>query len=417
LIGSRPSPPKIAFLVKRFPRLSETFILNEVLELRRQGIPLKLFSLLDPKELTTQIEAENMRAEVLYLRTTAGLAGWIQLVPDLLWAFFRFPAGVRRSMRFVFARKSVATLRHLMEAARLVRQMRRANVVHLHAHFAHGPAAVADLARRVSGIPYSFTAHAKDLYTTPAENIAARIGSAAFVATCTEQNGAYLASLATPEMAAKIHVIPHGVDGPRFSAVNRAPVRGRIVSIGRLVPKKGFFLLLDSLKLLSRAGVTFDCRIFGDGPLREQLLERVRALNLADRVSFLGARPQGELLGELGEAEIFVLSSVVMEDGDRDGIPNVLLEAMAAGVPVVATAVSAIPELIRTGETGLLVDPRPEPLGEALKEILQRSELRQRLAEAGRDAVLQQRALDRSVQPLSALFRARLPCGDSGGRA
>jgi hypothetical protein len=160
LIARQSSPPSIAFLVKRFPRLSETFILNEVLELRRQGIPLKLFSLLDPSELKTQPEAEQMRAEVLYLRTTAGLAGWIRLVPDLLWVLFCFPAGALRSMCFAVTRKSAATVRHLMEAARLVRHMRRANVVHLHAHFAHSPAAVADLARRISGIPYSFTAHA-----------------------------------------------------------------------------------------------------------------------------------------------------------------------------------------------------------------------------------------------------------------
>ena len=325
MIPRHTSPPNIAFLLKRFPRLSETFVLNEILELRRQGIPLKLFSLLDPGELKTQPEAERMRAEVLYLRTTAGLPGWILLVPDLLWALFRFPAGFLRSIGFALTRRSLATTRHLTEAARLVRWMRRANVVHLHAHFAHGPAAVADLASRISGIPFSFTAHAKDLYTTPVENIVTRVRSAAFVVTCTERNGVYLTGLVTPEMAAKIHVIPHGVDGDRFGSVSRAPVRGRIVSIGRLIPKKGFSLLLDSLKILSRSGVDFDCRIFGDGPLREQLRERVNALNLTDRVWFSGARSQNELLDELGEAEVFVLSPVVMENGDRDGIPNVFL--------------------------------------------------------------------------------------------
>lgn len=399
---------RVAILVKRFPRLSETFVLHEFLELRRQGLPVSLVAVLDPHEVNIQEEAGSLRGEVHYLRTGSGPLAWAGLLPDFFRTAVRHAGGTLDAIRFAVARRSLATLRHLLEAARLVRWMERENVVHLHAHFAHGPAAIADLARRISGVPFSFTAHAKDLYTTPPAHVAARCRTATFVVTCTGSNGDYLRSLADPRVSPRIHVLPHGVDLVRFSREGRRPVSGRILSIGRLVPKKGFDLLLAALRLVRAARLDFECRIFGDGPLRGDLRDLADRHELAAEVSFPGARPQSELLREFSEAEIFVLCPVMTADGDRDGVPNVLIEAMAAGVPVVASNISGIPELIEDGKTGLLVPPDAAHLARAIESLLRSPSLRAALGQAGRAFVVENRALDRCVRPLASLLADRV---------
>jgi len=279
---------------------------------------------------------------------------------------------------------------------------------HLHAHFAHGPAAIAYLTHLVTGVPFSFTAHAKDLYTTPPAYVAQRGRAAEFVVTCTEANRAYLRKLLGPG-GDKVIVCRHGVDVERFSAVVRRPVPGRILSIGRLVQKKGFDVLVRALAVLAERGVAFECRVVGDGPLAEELQALARTVGIDRHVAFLGARPQVELLAEYGAAEVFALAPVITSDGDRDGIPNVLAEAMASGLPVVSAAVSGIPELIHHGDTGVLVPPSDPPaLADALQELLIDPAEGSRLGEAARRWVAMNWDLRDAVAPLAELFAERL---------
>jgi glycosyltransferase involved in cell wall biosynthesis len=279
---------------------------------------------------------------------------------------------------------------------------------HLHAHFAHGPAAIAYLTHLITGVPFSFTAHAKDLYTTPPEYIAERGRAASFVVTCTEANRAFLATLLGRD-GDKIVLCRHGVDVDRFSAVVSRPVRGRILSIGRLVPKKGFDVLLRALALLAQRGVSFECHVVGTGPLSGQMDALARSLGIGDRVTFLGARPQVALLEEYASAEVFALAPVITDNGDRDGIPNVLAEAMASGVAVVSTRISGIPELVEQGCTGMLVPPGdPAALADALERLLIDDSERKRLGDAGRRWVVSNWDLRDLVRPLAALLARQL---------
>ena len=392
-------PGALAILVKRFPRLSETFVLNEFLELRRQGLELHLFALMDSSERQHQPEAAGLLPEVGYLRRP-----WPRLVAAAVGATTRHPAGVLRAVQFARRRRSAATWRHLGEALVLVGDLDRLRVRHLHAHFAHSPAAVAHLAHLVSGIAYSFTAHAKDLYTTPAHYVLARSEAAELVVTCTEANRRHMEQAigVRPE---KILMCGHGVELARFEGLRREPVEGRILSVGRLVPKKGFDVLVRACAELARRRVPFSCVICGDGPERAELVNLISALGLEDRVQLVGARPQPELLPEYGRASVFALAPVVMPDGDRDGIPNVILEAMAAGVPVVAGAVSAIPEVVVDGTTGRLVPPGdPVALADALGALLSDPDARARLGQAGRAHVVANLDLARCVTPLAEAF-------------
>jgi glycosyltransferase involved in cell wall biosynthesis len=397
----------LAVLVKRFPRLSETFVLNEFLELRRQGLSVRLYAVMDPSETAVQPEAAALRHEVGYLRP----GSWLAMVPGMAGAAWRHRIGLPAVVRLLLSRRSLATLRHCGKALVLVDELDRIGAVHLHAHFAHGPAAVAYLAHLVSGIPFSFTAHANDLYTTPVGYIAQRSAAATFVATCTGANRTYLEDTVGADPA-KVVVCRHGVDLERFSAVQRNPVPGRLLSIGRLVPKKGFDVLIRACRILADRGVAFECRIIGSGPQRDDLRALVASHGMADTVVLGPSRPQTELLVEYGQAEVFVLCPSVMGDGDRDGIPNVILEAMAVGVPVVATAISGIPEIIEDGRTGCLGPPGdPLAVADMLERLLGDPLARETLSSAGRAFASEHLDLASSVRPLAGRFADLLAHG------
>jgi glycosyltransferase involved in cell wall biosynthesis len=243
------------------------------------------------------------------------------------------------------------------------------------------------MCRLAGGPPFSFTAHAKDLYTTLARNLIIRAKAARFVLTCTRYNGCFLEDLLSG-VPTPIHVVHHGADLARFHPSRRQPKAGLIVSVGRLVPKKGYPILIDGLELLAHAEVDFCCDIYGGGPSREELERMVGRAALDARIRFHGARPQDEIAAAYARASVFALAPVVVSDGDRDGIPNVLVEAMASGVPVVSTRISGIPELIEHGVDGLLVEPSDAAaLAHALRRVLEDPGLAARLAAAGRRKV------------------------------
>ena len=398
------APKRIAVLVKRFPRLSETFILNEFLELRRQGLPVDLYAIMDPHEPRAHPEALALLPEVTYLQPGSPWAA----LPIFARTVRRHPWGSLRAAGWVVTRHSLAAARNYLHALVLVEHLARRGPAHLHAHFLHSPAAIAFIAHKVTGQPYSLTGHAKDIYTTLPENLRMRCEHAEFVATCTAANVAHLQEVTDLEPTA-IRLCRHGTNVERFADAPRRPRPGRIVSVGRLVPKKGFNELVRACGILHRRGVAFDLRVVGGGELRDELGALAGAHGISDRVTFLGARSQQAVIDELAEAQVFALTPVVLADGDRDGIPNVLLEAMAAGLPVVATAVSGIPEVVVDGVNGRLVpEHRPDLTAEVLAELLGDAVQRDRLGAAGQQAARSGWGWEQAIVPLRELLAATL---------
>jgi glycosyltransferase involved in cell wall biosynthesis len=314
----------------------------------------------DPGEPVIQDAVSRVRARPEYLdRARSPLAA----IRDHLGAAVAGPhrylatlVYVARAREIDRGYRTVSRFACFSRAVRLGRRLRRSGVEHVHAHFAHDPALVAHLLHRLTGLQFSFTAHARDLYQVPVPALLDRIRSATTVVTCCGANVDYITSIA-PDAADKVRLVHHGVDADAFRPLERDAAHDppRIVSVGRLVEKKGFTDLIAACAELGRDGSRFRCAIYGDGPLRPELAQMIRQFDLDDHVTLEGERTQEEIRGALQRADVFALTPVVTDDGDRDGIPNALLEAMACGLPTIATAVGGNIEVIKTDRTGLLV--------------------------------------------------------------
>src|SRR5258708_20921217 len=275
---------RVVVLVKRFPRLSETFILDEFLELRRHGLSVELFAIMDPKEHRAQPEALALVPEVTYLQ--AGRL-WREL-PAALRSARRYPWGTMRAAGWTLTRHTRAAAGNLLHALVLIDRLASGPTAHLHAHFLHSPAALAFIAEKINGQPYSLTGHAKDIYTTLPANLRMRCDRARFVTTCTEANRTYLISEVglVPE---QVRVCRHGVDLAKFTVPGRRPRPGRIVSVGRLVPKKGFDILLRACGDLRRRGIEFELVLLGGGDLPDEVLSLAREPGIRVQSSPLGS--------------------------------------------------------------------------------------------------------------------------------
>jgi glycosyltransferase involved in cell wall biosynthesis len=410
------APGQVAYVLKGYPRLSEVFITSEIYRLERLGMPLRLYVLKAADEDVQHDVVRRVRVQPDYLVQTSSLSGtglvrWLGanlglFRPALLRTARRHPAGTARAAGRALA-QAVRARRGFLAAPRKIylkefllavdladRLASAGNVRRLHAHFAHGTTTVTWLASTITGIPFSFTGHAKDLYTedlNPAGLLRRKMDAASFVVTCTEANRTHLASLGS---RTPVHVVYHGLNAdfePLVAAgVARVePARVRLLAVGRLVRKKGLDTFVDACAVLSTRGVDFEAVIAGEpGDHEEQVRARVTAAGLDERVSFLGPLTQPALFEQYQRASVFALPCRVLEDGDRDGIPNVLMEAMACGLPVVTTGVSGITELVRNGENGLIVEPdRPVELADALHRLIKDPELASHLAERGRTTI------------------------------
>jgi glycosyltransferase involved in cell wall biosynthesis len=396
-------------MLKRYPRLSETFILNEMRALERLGMPLHVFSLLRPEETLSHPAVNELQAPVTYFPQS-----WKEKIPAVAKAHATMavtaPLGYMKATGLAFwwgltSKRPLSVVKHFLRSGYMAKACREQKIPHLHAHFANAPTVVAHLVSVMCKIPFSFTTHAKDLYLTPTHILRRRVRSAKFVLTCTRHNVEYLHSFLPQQERHKIHLIYHGIDLSAFrfalGSLNRnenlddiddartesapAPL---VLSVGRLVPKKGLNDLVSSCGLLKARGIRFQCAIVGEGPLRGALEDQINRQGLQDTVRLLGAMAHDQLISLYGKASVFALAPHVMEDGDRDGIPNVLAEAMAAGLPVVSTCVSGIPELVEHDRTGLLVQPKdPSALADAVERLLHDREQSRSLAVAARRKV------------------------------
>jgi len=403
----RPGEAPIGYIVSAWPRLSETFILNEVFALERLGTPLHIFSIKEPGPAPVHPKVSQVRAKLTRL---SAARGWKSALGPSLRLISKHPVRFFRTLLEAWRHRASSGGRRFCQAVSLADQLEREPVAHFHAHFANAPAVVAMFVHTLTGIPYTFTAHAKDIYVkTSPELLGAEIERAEAVVTCTEYNRQYLLSRFSSRCDGKLRRIYHGLDLSEFDfswphgSDGEPPV---ILSVARLVEKKGLSLLIAAAGILSRRGKHIQVEIIGDGSLRPALEAQAAESGLRDRIKFLGAQPHDVVRQAFQRASVFALPCTVAADGDRDGIPNVLLEAMASGTPVVSTPVSGIPELIESGSNGLLVPPEnPMLLAEALQRLLGDMEYSERLARAARAKIENEFSMERSASSLAALFR------------
>ncbi|WP_134681575.1 glycosyltransferase family 4 protein [Paracoccus ravus] len=404
-------PPLLIVLVKGYPRLSETFIAQELLGLERRGFRLRIVSLRHPTDRTHHPIHDEIRATVSYLPeylwhepgrvlrsfwTCVGRPGFGRAVGLLLRDLARDPTP-NRLRRFG---QALVTVAEMPDGANWI-----------HAHFAHTPASVARYAAAMDGRPFTFSAHAKDIWTSPGWDLSRKLADADWAVVCTEAGQARLSALAP---RARVHLSYHGLDLDRFpSPASLRPLRDgrdpaapvRLLSIGRAVPKKGFDLLLDALAGLP-AGVHWRLVHVGGGGELPQLRAQADRLGLAGRVEWRGPASQAQVLEAYRAADLFVLASRRTADGDRDGLPNVIVEAASQGLACLGTTLSGIPEFIRDEQTGLLVPPDDVvALRDALERLIGAPCLRARLGEAAMHRVKQDFRHDRGIDQLAALFR------------
>jgi len=414
---------RVAVVVKGWPRLSETFVAQEVLGLERLGLRQLIVSLRHPTDRAVHDLNRAVRAPVSYLpeylhdeprRVLAGLAAALRL-PGFGRALRAWLGDLRRD-------PTRNRVRRFGQACVLAAEL-PGDVDRLHVHFLHTPASVARYAARMRGLPYSVSAHAKDIWTTPDREIRDKLAEAAWAVTCTADGAARLRALAPdPSRVALVH---HGLDLGRFPpAPDRPPRDGRdpadpvrILSVGRAVEKKGFDAVLRALALLP-PDLAWSWTHVGGGALKADLAALADRLGLSGRVAMLGAQAQDAVVAAYAAADLFVLPSRIASDGDRDGLPNVLMEAQAMGLACLATDVAGIPELIEDGATGRLVPPGDDAaLAAALGALVRDPAERARLAAAGRARVASRFDFHAGLAVLAERFGLSADGGDVTGPA
>jgi len=412
------SGQKVAYVVATFPRWSGGWLLNEVRGVAEAGVDLAIISFdRPPANLASQPEMREWSARTIYLARGTEWAAIAAGLSFLLRSPLRFLRGLRAAFR-VGGRNSHRG--HIMEVFHLAACIRNSGARHVHALQADYVADAAMAAAACLGLPFSFAAHARDLYTNRGR-LAAKVRAARFVVTCTRYNASVMKEILSRSPGpgidpAKVVSVYHGVDLARFNYTGATAPPTRLVSVARLREKKGFAYLLEALAILRAAGHDIRLDIYGDGDQKEIIAARAGSLGLAGEVTLHGSVDHARLPEVLARGGLFVLACMVLPDKDRDGIPNSIIEAMAAGVPVVSTAISGIPEIIRDGETGLIVPERdPEALARAIERFIADAELRHRCAREARRLVESTFSMQAGAAAMARLFAGGPPCPPEGG--
>lgn len=433
-------PGQVIVVVRSWPRLSQTFIVGEILALERRGLTVTIVSLAHSGERLRQPEVDEVRARVLFLddrdrrsrvadHAAALVARPARYLGTLLYALThpRLSAGYSTC-------STVRCFDHAIALTRMVDGLgcagpEQAGSPHLHAHFVHDPALVGMLTNRLTGVPFTATAHARDLYQIPPSSLIARAAHADALVTCCQANAEYIERTVPATACPQVRVIHHGIELERFTpAIPATPatlsttdprdrtagraVEATLLSVGRLVEKKGFEDLLGACRELADSGHRFTCHIYGDGPLRRRLVEVATSFGLGSQVIFHGERSRDEIARALAVADVFVLTPRVTDDGDRDGIPNVLVEAMACAVPVVTTSAGGVTELVCHGQNGLVAEPGDVPaLVSHIRTLLTDPALGCRLGAEGRRTVEADYDVNAAALALEELFFPQTPIG------
>lgn len=425
---------RVAYVLKAFGRTSETFISNEIRLLEQFGIPLRIFSLKTLKDQRLHRSVRAIESPVQYMPEMAEL----NEMSFAKWLWRHLPV-VRQAHARVASRRPLAYVATLFEALwmcvayreRMLAGPRKVflkeflqagyladillddpETTHLHAHFCHGVTTVTMFASRLCGKPFSFTAHAKDIYVpelNPGQLLQRKLRRAEFAVTCTGANKNHL-DVKHVRGDAHVQTIYHGLDTSLFAPQPARTGKPRILSVGRFVEKKGFTYLVDACAILRDRGYDFECLIVGGADAYKSRVEQAIAdQNLGGVVKLLTSVTQEELRDIYATSTAFALPCQMLDNGDRDGIPNVLAEAMAMQLPVVSTDISGIPEIVRSGENGLLVPPKnADALAGALGAILESETLRERLGHNARKTILDVFDSRKNTEQLASLFEARL---------
>jgi glycosyltransferase involved in cell wall biosynthesis len=397
----------IAYVLKGYPRLTDTFITSEVYRMEQQGLRLRVFVIKPCTEPVPSDLLDKIAAKPLYMPDTTSMSKsslfkWLSanlknFLPSLRRVIRKHPLGVLRASGSAFAQAVRARkgfwswprkvyAKEFLQGVMLADMLEQAgDVRHIHGHYCHGATTVTWLASMMTKLPFSFTAHAKDIYLpslNPAGLLRRKMDAARFVITCTDANRDYLENLGSKT---SVHCIYHGLNAEFCNIMREQPTARstnghfRVLGVGRLIPKKGFDILVQACAILHQQRVPFEAVIVAEGGEHEKEIRRLITANgLEKNVLLPGPMSQSQLFDEYRKASAFCLPCRVLENGDRDGIPNVLMEAMAVGVPVVSTPISGIPELIHDGVNGLMV-PSEDPCG--LAEAFLRLTRDHRLAE------------------------------------
>jgi len=395
---------RIGYVLRKFPVLSETFILNEMLALEARGARLHVFSLDRPNDPRFHEDLPKLKARVAY-------------IPDVFESKRLLEHGSRlrkssrkgyfKALRYVIRRSSPTLVWRFLQSCYVANEARRLGLDHLHAHFATRPASVAFLASKISGIPYSFTAHAIDIFKSHLDPraLVRKIEEARFVVTVSEFNKAHLEER-TPVAKGKVFRIYNGIPLARFvpnGVFAEAPFT--ILCVARLVEKKGIPVLIEACKILRDQGAAFRCWIVGKGRTRPQLEELIARWSLGSHVRLLGPLTQGEVLKRYRSAHLYALPCIIGSDGNRDGLPVSIVEALACGIPVLTTPVTGIPEVVRDRVNGILVRPGDaDSLARAIIELMSDRALYETLRANARPSVEASFDLTRTAEALHGLF-------------
>jgi Glycosyltransferase len=410
---SASSPPRIAITVKGYPRLSETFIAQEILALENRGLAVEIWSLRHPTEKAVHPMNRQIRAPVSYLpeylyeeplRVLKG-AAWSLRQPGFGALMRAFLADLKRDF-------TANRVRRLGQAFVMAREL-SPDVRHLHVHYLHTPASVVRYAALLTGRTWTFSAHAKDIWTTPDWEKREKLAEALWGVTCTAEGAQHLQALAPrPD---RVSLVYHGLDLSRFPPPPEArPARDgtdpadpvRIVSVGRAVAKKGFGDLLKALAALP-PDLHWRFAHVGGGELLESLKAQAKQNGIAEKVAFLGPKAQPDVVALLREADLFVLPSKKARSGDQDGLPNVLMEAAGQGLAIVASDFAGIPEFIRSGREGELVPPGEwEALSNALNLLAREPERRRSYGAAAYERLRRDFSMEGGIDMLEGRFRA-----------
>ncbi len=394
---------RLNYVIGSYPVLTETFIDREIRALERADVDLRLISIRRPTAHLSDDQRDIQRRVTYLYPPNIG-----QLAIAVVSATVRHPATVFWTLAWLLSRphaggSRLKTAAHFATGVYAAWVLRDRAGAHTHAHFVDRAATVALVASRLLGGRYSVTAHAADLYAHPTM-VRERVSQALFAVTCTEYNRTYLTSKVKIDPSAVVRIY-HGLDFSAYDARRQPSQPPMLLSVGQLKEKKGHLDLVRACAVLRDHGRDVQCVIVGEGPMHDELASAIAEQGLADRVHLVGALPHTEVVEHLRRAYAFVLPCVIASDGDRDGIPNAILEAMAMAVPVISTPVSGIPEVI-AGDRGVQVQPHdPSGLAVAIEELLDQRSRASTIGEAGREFVLEEFEINRNAQRLLDLFR------------
>ncbi|MEK6677081.1 MAG: glycosyltransferase family 4 protein [Planctomycetota bacterium] len=408
--------PRIGYLLRMYPRFSQTFVVNEILEVERQGVDLCIASMRKPDEGMFHESIARVKARAYYLPETVVGEGAGHLKAH--WGLLRSaPAKYLRTLGSVVTRKSIGRLEWL-QAAHLLRWAKKHRVEHVHVHFGTEEATLALLASRLGGLSYSLTLHAFDIFRDNVDRrlLAEKINGSRFAVTVCESNRRFLVESVPGVNPEKVRVNYNGIDLAWFKASEEPREPMSIFTVGRFIEKKGFLHLIQAVGHLRNEGVSVTCRLAGEGREKEQLVSEVKRLDLKKQVQFLGPLPQSVVGEWMRRSACFALPCIQAKDGNVDALPTVLLESLACGCPSVSTRLSGVPEIIADGESGLLVEPGDsKALAAAIRRVLLEPELAARLSRQGRQRAEERFDVTRNV----GVFRGWLMdvLGTPSGRA